>query len=370
MSSVPYDFSNQNTILVHICCSVDSHHFLTQLQQLYPQKRFCGFFYNPNIHPFEEYQLRLSDVERSCAMLGIPLIVGEYEDEEWFKNARGLENAPEKGERCSFCFDFRLTKTAQIAQNTHCAGFTTTLLASPMKSQAELFAQGEKIGKDWNLDFLPLDVRSKGGTQVQNALAKSANLYRQNYCGCVFALKAQRDKSHKSTLELLSPLNLPKDSRNLPALRFHNFQTRTQLEQQHQPYKIIKRKVSRYVLLSGKLTSKERTIPSFICNHSQLAKPTKAQVEIWHNGIGYANKEGILLLCFDDFKDFLGKEDFATLLQEGLSEEIQLNLRLKLYPQGFLTSPILILKEPIYEDFTLEISSLMQEEILEDFIPL
>lgn len=369
MSSIPYDFSHQNTTLVHICCSVDSHHFLTQLQQIYPDKHFCGFFYNPNIHPYEEYQLRLEDVKRSCEALGIPLIVGEYDDKEWLANTKGLENAPEKGERCSFCFDFRLSKTAQIAQKTHCKEFTTTLLASPMKSQMELFAQGEIIARNWNLDFLPLDVRSKGGTKVQNELAKSAKLYRQNYCGCIFALKAQRNKSQRSALELLSSLSTPQGMRNLPSLRFHNFQTRAKLEKQYQPYQIIKRKVSRYVLLQGKLSYQERTIPSFICNYSLLTKPTKARIEFWHNGIGYANKEGILLLLFKNFQVILNKPDFATLLREGLDEEVQLLLRHKLYPYGFLTSPILIIERPI-EDFMLEISSIMQEEMLEDFLPL
>ncbi|MBD5164627.1 epoxyqueuosine reductase QueH [Helicobacter sp.] len=369
MSSIPYDFSHQNTTLVHICCSVDSHHFLTQLQKIYPNKHFCGFFYNPNIHPYEEYQLRLEDVKRSCEALGIPLIVGEYDDKEWLANAKGLENAPEKGERCSFCFDFRLSKTAQIAQKTHCTEFTTTLLASPMKSQAELFAQGETIARSWNLNFLPLDVRSKGGTKVQNELAKNAKLYRQNYCGCIFALKAQRNKPQRVALELLSSLSTPQGMRNLPSLRFHNFQTRAKLEKQCQPYQIIKRKVSRYVLLQGKLTCQERTIPSFICSYSLLTKPAKARIEFWHNGIGYANKEGILLLLFKNFKTILNKPDFATLLREGLDEEVQLLLRHKLYPYGFLTSPILIIERPI-EDFMLEISSIMQEEMLEDFLPL
>ncbi len=370
MSSVPYDFSNQNTTLVHICCSVDSHHFLTSLQKLYPHKHFCGFFYNPNIHPYEEYQLRLEDVQRSCKILGIPLIVGEYDDKEWLQNAKGLENAPEKGERCSFCFDFRLNKTAQIAKKTHCTEFTTTLLASPMKLQSELFAQGEVIAKSWNLDFLPLDVRSKGGTKAQNELARSAKLYRQNYCGCLFALKAQRDKSQKNALELLSSLNAPQGIRNLPALRFHNFQTRTRLEQADQPYQILKRKVLRYQLLKGKLTCQNQTIPSFICDYSLLSKPTKAKVEFWHNGIGYANKEGILLLLFESFKDLLKISDFSTLLRQGLCEEIQLLLRHKIYPYGFFTSPLLIIEQPIFNDFTLEISHTMQEEILEDFLPL
>ncbi|TLD82691.1 epoxyqueuosine reductase QueH [Helicobacter sp. MIT 11-5569] len=369
MSRIPYDFTDKNTTLVHICCSVDSHHFLTQLQKQYPEKNFCGFFYNPNIHPFEEYQMRLFDVERSCAQLGIPLIEGEYNLEEWLDGSKGLEEAPEKGERCGYCFDFRLQKSAQVALNTHCVEFTTTLLASPMKSQKELFAQGQAIAESYHLAFLPIDVRSNGGTQLQNQLAKDANLYRQNYCGCLYALKAQREKAQKNPLELLSTLNLPKETRNLPALRLKNFQTRTQLEQKQQSYQIVKRKVQYYRLLKGLLQVQDCTIPSFICNYSMLNKPTKAKVEFWQEGIGYANKEGILLLEFDAFQDLLKIQDFNTLLHQGLSDAEQLNLRYKLYPNGFFTSPIVIVNQRIEQTFTLEISYMMQEEILEDFIP-
>lgn len=376
MSKIPYDFTNQNTTLVHICCSVDSHHFLTQLKEKYPHKNFCGFFYNPNIHPFEEYQMRLFDVERSCTQLGIPLIEGEYHLSEWLEGSKGLEDAPEKGERCSYCFDFRLEKSAQVALNTHCVEFTSTLLASPMKSQNELFTQGEAIATKHNLAFLPIDVRSNGGTQIQNKLAKEANLYRQNYCGCLYALKAQRKKSNKSPLELFSVLNLPQESRNLPSLRLKNFQTRTQLEQAQQPHQIIKRKVLQYRLLKGLLSTKDSIIPSFICNYSMLNKPTKAKIDLWKDGIGYASKDGIVFLEFNTFKDLLKTQgsstllqDFNTLLKEGLSEEIQLALRYKLYPSGFFTSPIVIVENAFNTDFTLEITHIMQEEILEDFIP-
>ena len=368
MSKTP-NFINSNTTLLHICCSVDSHHFLLQLKETYPQKNFCGFFYNPNIHPFEEYQMRLNDVQRSCDKLGIPLIVGEYDLQEWLEGSKGLEKALEKGERCSFCFDFRLEKSAQVALDTHCAEFTTTLLASPMKSQKELFAQGEAIAKQYHLAFLPIDVRGNGGTQLQNIRAKEAKLYRQNYCGCLYALQMQRDKAHKNTLELFSTLNLPKEVRNLPALRLKNFQTRTQLESTNKPYQIIKRKVQQYRLLKGLLKVNNTTIPSFICSYSFLNKPIKAKVEFWHNGIGYASKEGILFLEFSAFKDTIGITDFQSLLKEGLSESTQFSLRHKLYPNGFFTSPIVIIESPLYADFTLEIKSIMQEEILEDFIP-
>ncbi len=370
MSQIAYNFLNQNTTLVHICCSVDSHHFLIQLQKLYPQKNFCGFFYNPNIHPYEEYLMRLKDVQRSCKMLGIPLIVGEYDLDSWLCGTKGLEEEPEKGERCSYCFDYRLEKTAQIAKETHCVEFTTTLLASPMKSQNELFSQGEAMAKKHSLGFLPIDVRGNGGTKIQNELAKEANLYRQNYCGCLFALTKQREKSHKIPLELVSSLNIPKDSRNLPLLRLKNFQTRESLENNQKPYHIIKRKVQKYCLLKGILTQDSKTIPSFIFNHSILNKPTKAKIEFWKEGIGYASKEGILLLEFKAFKNFLKQENFETFLKNGLEESLQLALRYHLYPQGFLTSPIVIIKDKILGNFTLEIQYVMQEEILEDFIKI
>lgn len=368
MSQIPYDFRDKNTTLVHICCSVDSHYFLIQLQKLYPQKSFCGFFYNPNIHPYEEYQMRLKDVQRSCEMLGIPLIVGEYDLDSWLCGTKGLEDAPEKGERCSYCFDYRLEKSAKIAKETNCIEFTTTLLASPMKSQNELFAQGKTIAQRHQLAFLPIDVRSNGGTKIQNELAKEANLYRQNYCGCFFALTKQREKSHKTPLELVSTLTLPKDSRNIPSLRLKNFQTREELENSNKPYHLIKRKIQCYRLLKGILAQDSQSIPSFICSHSMLNKPTKAKIEFWKNGVGYASKEGILFLEFETFKEFLDKKDFESLIKEGLDESIQLALRQKLYPQGFLTSPILIIKNKIYGDFTLEIQYILQEEMIEDFI--
>ncbi|MDE5591609.1 MAG: epoxyqueuosine reductase QueH, partial [Helicobacter sp.] len=347
MSKISYDFNNENTTLVHICCSVDSHHFLTQLQQKYPTKRFCGYFYNPNIHPYEEYLMRLKDVQRSCQMLGIPLIEGEYDLPEWLEGSKGLEDEPEKGERCIYCFDYRLEKSAKVAKQTHCVEFTTTLLASPLKSKDELFARGESIAKKHHIAFLPIDVRSNGGTQIQNQLSKEANLYRQNYCGCLFALKKQREHSNKIPIELISSLNLPRNSRNLPSLRIKIFQTRDQLEQANKKYQSIKRKILHYQLMKGLLMQEKQSIPSFICIHSSLQKTIKAKVEFWNAGIGYANKEGIMLLDFEYFKQDLEKSTFKELLEEGLSEGKQNRLRYKLYPTGFLTSPVIIIEKPI-----------------------
>ena len=100
-------------ILVHICCSVDSHFFLQKLQTIYPDKKLVGFFYDPNIHPYSEYYLRYLDVKRSCEILGIELIEGEYDFIKWLEVVKGYEDEPEKGARCSICFDRRLEVSAK-----------------------------------------------------------------------------------------------------------------------------------------------------------------------------------------------------------------------------------------------------------------
>lgn len=89
--------------------------FLEKLQKDYPDEKLTGFFYDPNIHPYSEYQLRLLDVRRSCKMLGIDLLEGEYDYENWLNAVRGLEKEPEKGARCEVCFDKRFSVSAKKA---------------------------------------------------------------------------------------------------------------------------------------------------------------------------------------------------------------------------------------------------------------
>ena len=88
-------------LLVHICCAPDALYFLKKLREDFPNKEMVGFFYDPNIHPYEEYRLRLVETKRICRDLGIPLIEGEYDVESWMDSVKGLENEPERGERGS-----------------------------------------------------------------------------------------------------------------------------------------------------------------------------------------------------------------------------------------------------------------------------
>ena len=183
-------------MLVHICCSVDCDYFLRRLKEL-TQEPLIGYFYDPNIHPYGEYVLRMHDAKRVCENLGIKFIPGEYDFQGWLDGARGLENEPEKGARCEFCFDFRMQKTAELALSLGERKITTTLLMSPKKSHSQLCASLQRICERCGLEFIAPDFRKNGGTNEQFALAKKDTLYHQNYCGCIYALAAQRNDQQR-----------------------------------------------------------------------------------------------------------------------------------------------------------------------------
>ena len=146
------------------------------------------YYYNPNIYPKEEYQRRL-DAERTlCTHLDVELIEGEYNPEEFYQAAQGLENEPEKGKRCDKCFELRLKRTSELAKELGIEEFTTSIVISPHKNYQKLTEIGEKIAKESNLTYKAIDFKKRDGFLKSNTLAKSLNLYRQNYCGCKFAI--------------------------------------------------------------------------------------------------------------------------------------------------------------------------------------
>ena len=267
-------------MLVHICCSVDSHYFLSELHKAYPNENLIGFFYNPNIHPKEEHDLRLQDVRRSCNMLDIELIEGEYDMQTWFDNVKGLEDEPEKGNRCNVCFDTRLVKTAQLAKEMQIPKFTTTLLSSPMKEQQVLYTQGDIIAASNDLEFIKINVRANGGVNKQNELAKADRLYRQNYCGCQFALKQQRSKQNKMTFEMMSSIGkqIMPASNEARKATFHN---RDMLEAQGRGYVLTQQEHVVWRLLSGKTLHKKEVIQSYIIARSASKKKVKSSKITW-----------------------------------------------------------------------------------------
>lgn len=377
-------------MLVHICCSVDSHYFLSELQKAYPQESFVGFFYNPNIHPKAEHDLRLSDVRRSCSMLKIPLIEGSYELENWLSSVRGQEDEPEKGARCSTCFDVRLKKSAEIAKLLGERTFTTTLLSSPMKEQETLYQQGDIIAQNNDLNFIKINVRKNGGVQKQNELAKRDNLYRQNYCGCQFALSKQRVKQDRLSLEMISELG----GRALPGSieeRQKSFALRNTLESTGKSYILTQKKLRVWRLLQGKVSYNEKVIYSYILAHSD-SRATKNTTIVWGNitleslldsrhimaqdnfknmfaitpkatiRLGFSKKDDSVFICLKDVNALLNTqyERVLDLIYNPIAYELELLMRSLLCGSESI-NPIIIIDE-ISENLTIDIKSVFQDE--------
>ena len=180
---------SKNKILLHACCAICSGYPITLLKDMGYQ--VFVYFYNPNIYPQEEYIKRLEAQRTLCQHLDCKLIEGEYQPEEFYTIAQGLESEPEKGKRCDKCFELRLKKTAELAKDLGIQEFTTSIVISPHKNFAKLTEIGEKIASENGLTYKAIDFKKQDGFLKTNKLSKELNLYRQNYCGCEFSIKKE-----------------------------------------------------------------------------------------------------------------------------------------------------------------------------------
>jgi predicted adenine nucleotide alpha hydrolase (AANH) superfamily ATPase len=169
-------------IVLHICCGVCAAGVTERLAS--EGYLVLGLFYNPNIHPLEEYQRRLEVTRTVARKMGFPLEVAPYVPEEWLKETSGLEGEPEGGRRCEACFRLRLEKAYLFMKDRGGDAFTTTLTVSPHKSAAVINRVGEEIGGE---KFLTRDFKKQEGFKRAMALAKKWALYRQDYCGCPYS---------------------------------------------------------------------------------------------------------------------------------------------------------------------------------------
>jgi predicted adenine nucleotide alpha hydrolase (AANH) superfamily ATPase len=360
-------------MLVHICCSVDSHFFLEKLQHDYPQEKLIGFFYDPNIHPFSEYQLRLLDVKRSCKKLGIELLEGEYDFEAWIEAVRGLENEPEKGKRCEVCFDKRFEVSANKALELGEKSITTTLLVSPLKSQEQLKRSGDIFFKKYGVEFIAYDYRTNGGTQEQSRVTKEEQLYRQDYCGCIYGLTMQREQQERLMDEMFSPIS----NKILPASieeRIEMYSYRNELEEKNIAYKIIREKFLNYRQFNLKVTSgKTETIPSYALFYSTLPrKKAQGNVEFINKNIGYFNREEIKFVTLDFFNSTcnFNYKTLKELIFNPPSFDEELKFRTFLTSSNYDLSPIIIVDEIPQTKLTVELDAKIYEDVREKLIIL
>jgi predicted adenine nucleotide alpha hydrolase (AANH) superfamily ATPase len=173
-------------VLLHVCCGVCAAGAVERLTS--EGHEVIGLFYNPNIHPAEEYDRRLEVANRVAAELDFPLIVPPYEPDDWFRVAGPLAAEPEGGRRCEVCFRLRLQRAYDYMIEQQADAFTTTLTIGPKKSADTINRIGREIGGD---RFLSRDFKKKAGFQRAIELAKQWQLYRQDYCGCIYSIRSK-----------------------------------------------------------------------------------------------------------------------------------------------------------------------------------
>ena len=175
-------------LLIHSCCAPCSSYVLEYLSQYF---EITVLYYNPNIYPESEYTKRIWEqqtlIEKLPAKHKISFIAGPYDKELFYEMANGLENVKEGGVRCFGCYELRLRETAKIAKEAEFDYFTTTLSISPLKNAEKLNEIGQKLAAEFGVEYLISDFKKKNGYKRSTELSKEYELYRQNYCGCVFS---------------------------------------------------------------------------------------------------------------------------------------------------------------------------------------
>ncbi|MEK6590669.1 MAG: epoxyqueuosine reductase QueH [Nitrospinota bacterium] len=184
-------------LILHICCAPCSPYAIDLLKRDF---ELTAYFYDPNIHPEEEYQFRLEEMRRFSHQIGLNFIAAEYDHDRWFKLTEGHENDREGGNRCEICFRMRLEETVIFAKRNGFKYFTTVLTTSPHKSAVVINKIGIELAEQYGLNFYAADFKKKDGFKVSVQRSKEYGLKRQNYCGCMFSQRGQRHDTHPLTV--------------------------------------------------------------------------------------------------------------------------------------------------------------------------
>ena len=176
------------SLLLHSCCAPCSSYVLAYLNKYF---NITVFYYNPNITNKEEYLKRKQEQIRLISELPainkINILDADYKPEKFFEISKGLEDCREGGERCFKCYKLRLEATAKAAKENNFDYFCTTLTISPLKNAQKINEIGHMLGDEYQIPFLPSDFKKKEGFKKSIELSSQYNLYRQNYCGCIYS---------------------------------------------------------------------------------------------------------------------------------------------------------------------------------------
>lgn len=179
--------NGEKKLLMHSCCAPCAGEIMEALAV--SEIDTTIFFYNPNIHPQEEYELRKEENIRFAKKLGMDFIDADYDKDEWFARTKGQEDEPERGARCTNCFDMRFEVTAKYAKENDFDLISSTLGISRWKDMNQINGCGARSGSKYEVPYWDFNWRKQGGSFRMLELSKREEFYQQEYCGCVYSLR-------------------------------------------------------------------------------------------------------------------------------------------------------------------------------------
>ncbi len=178
----------ENNLLLHSCCAPCAGEIMEAVAAA--KIKTTVYFYNPNIHPLEEYEIRKEENKRFCEKIGFDFIDADYDKDNWFQRVKGLENEPERGKRCTVCFDMRFERSALYAHENNFNCFATTLGISRWKDMNQINDSGKRAAERYkNVGYWDFNWRKDGGSSRMIEISKREKFYQQEYCGCVYSLR-------------------------------------------------------------------------------------------------------------------------------------------------------------------------------------
>lgn len=171
-------------MVLHICCAPCSAYVLELLKEAF---ELTLYFYDPNIHPKEEYDMRRDEMRRYATDFSIPFFEGPYDVEKWFDMTKGHKDSREGSERCFICYDMRMREAARFAIENSFEYFGTVLSISPHKNSKKINEIGVLLSAEYGIKYLEADFKKRDGFKKSIDLSREHGLYRQNYCGCVYS---------------------------------------------------------------------------------------------------------------------------------------------------------------------------------------
>ena len=178
----------KNSLLLHSCCAPCSGDIMKRL--IDSDITYTVYFYNPNIHPHKEYLLRKEENMSFSIKNNIPFIDADYDPRTWFDMTKGMGHEPERGKRCSVCFDMRFIKTAEYASKNGFDIISSTLGISRWKDMNQINQSGSYAASKFKgIDYWIFNWRKENGSHRMIEVSKNENFYMQEYCGCVYSLR-------------------------------------------------------------------------------------------------------------------------------------------------------------------------------------